>query len=123
MNIVKFSQQNISIDVFSEIFEERVKDWLNNSESGEFQIGDDEFQLVWNSDRCSYEVWLEGELLAWNDNAKDFLNVGTYIYNHRNLYNDIKNLLSFTDFKLTKSFQKWNCQQLRESYGEDYPNN
>ena len=122
MNIDKFSQQNISIDVFSEIFEERVRAWLNNSESVKFQIDDDEFQLVWNSDKRSYEVWLDEELLAWNDNAKDFLSVGRYIYNHRNLYNDIKNLLSLTDFKMTKSFQQWNCEQLREWNGEDYPN-
>ena len=122
---MKYVPKDITNEVaesFLALFSEKITKWLKNEIDDTFCIGGDQYQLVWNSGRSSYEVWLDGELLAWNDNIKDFLNIGGSIYAHSVIYSNVKSSLDLTDYKFTKSFQQWNCEQLREWYNSDYPN-
>lgn len=122
---MKYVAQDIKNEVaesFLVLFREKITKWLKNKVDDTFCIGDDQYQLVWNSGRSSYEVWLDDELLAWNDNIKDFLNIGKSIYAHSVIYSNVKSSLDLTDCKFTKSFQEWNCEQLREWNNSDYPN-
>lgn len=122
MKYVRKEIEKHELDSFSFIFRKLIEKWLNDGKSDWFYIEDEKYQLLWNGCTHSYEVWLDGELLAWNKNAEDFLNIGAQIYFNKNLYINIKNQLDCINFKFTKSFQQWNCEQLRGWNGEDYPN-
>ena len=116
MNTLKDFNKNELNNTFAEAFNERVKEWLYKKGSDTFQIDGDEYKLVWDSVRDTYEVWLDGELLAWNDNHKDFRSIGDCISSHRKLINSVERLMNASNLPFDKNFQKWNCEQLNEFY-------
>ena len=99
--------KNEVAESFLVLFRERIKKWLKNETDDAFCIGDDEYQLVWNSGRNAYEVWLDGELLAWNDNIKDFLNVGWFIFFNKASYNNIRNLSNLKAITVLNDGETW----------------
>lgn len=56
---------------------ELIQSWLNNEIDGDIIVDGRNFTLEYREER--YEVWEDGELIAWNDNYKDFINVGSFI--------------------------------------------
>lgn len=54
-----------------------IQEWLDGEIDDDICVNDRELSLVLNGGR--YEVWEDGELIAWNDNHTDFLNVGIFI--------------------------------------------
>jgi hypothetical protein len=122
MNTLQDFNKNELNNTFTEVFKKRVEEWLYKKGSDNFQIDGDEYKLVWDSVRDTYEVWLDGELLAWNDNYKDFLSVGDFISSHRKIFNSIDELMNTSNIPFDKNFQQWSCEQLREWNNDDYPN-
>lgn len=122
MNTLQDFNKHELNNTFTEAFKERVEEWLYKKGSDNFQIDGDEYKLVWDSVRDTYEVWLDGELLAWNDNYKDFLSVGDFISSHRKIFNSIDELMITSNIPFDKNFQQWSCEQLREWNNDDYPN-
>jgi hypothetical protein len=122
MSAMQDTNNNKSTNTFSVVFKQRVKEWLYEKGSDTFEIDDEEYQLIWDSNRDVYEVWLDGELLAWNDNHKDFVSVGDFISSHRKIFNGIYELMNNSNIQFDKNFQQWNCEQLREWNNDDYPN-
>lgn len=54
-----------------------IQQWLNDEIGNEIEVDDRVLTLEYTGDR--YEVWEDGELIAWNDNHRDFLEVGSFI--------------------------------------------
>ncbi len=107
---MKYVPKDITNEVaesFLALFSEKITKWLKNETDDTFCIGDDQYQLVWNSGRNSYEVWLDGELLAWNDNIKDFLNVGWFIFSNKASYNNIRNLSNLKAITVLNDGETW----------------
>ena len=122
MSAMQDTNNNKSTNTFSVVFKQRVKEWLYEKGSDTFEIDDEEYQLIWDSNRDVYEVWLDGELLAWNGNHKDFVSVGDFISSHRKIFNGIDELMNTSNIPFDKNFQQWSCEQLREWNNDDYPN-
>lgn len=107
MKYVPKDMKNEVAESFLVLFRERITKWLKNETEDTFCIGDDEYQLVWNSGRNAYEVLLDGELLAWNDNIKDFLNVGWFIFSNKASYNNIRNLSNLKAITVLNDGETW----------------
>ena len=63
-------------------FKALVQQWLNDEIDNEIEFDEREFILEYADLRSGgqrYEVWEDGELIAYNDNHKDFLNVWSFI--------------------------------------------
>jgi len=55
-----------------------ISQWLRGDEiDREITVGGRNLVLYYNDGR--YEVYEDDELIAWNDNPKDFLNVGVFL--------------------------------------------
>jgi hypothetical protein len=54
-----------------------IQQWLNDEIGNEIEVDGRVLTLEYTGDR--YEVWEDGELIAWNDNHRDFLEVGSFI--------------------------------------------
>lgn len=54
-----------------------IQQWLNDEIGNEIEVDGRVLTLEHTGDR--YEVWEDGELIAWNDNHRDFLEVGSFI--------------------------------------------
>ena len=54
-----------------------IQQWLNDEIDGYITVDDRNLTLLYNDGR--YEVYEDDDLIAWNDNAKDFLNVGLFL--------------------------------------------
>ena len=55
-----------------------IVDWLDNDGPDLIEIDGREITLEYadlSSGGCRYEMWEDGELIAWCDNPKDFLNM------------------------------------------------
>ena len=55
-----------------------IVDWLDNDGPDLIEIDGREITLEYadlSSGGCRYEMWEDGELIAWCDNPKDFLNI------------------------------------------------
>ena len=63
-------------------FAQLITQWLNDEISSEIEFDGRELTLeyaVLRNGGCRYEVWEDGEFIAYNDNLKDFLTVWTFI--------------------------------------------
>lgn len=58
-------------------FNQFVRDWLNDTGPATFSLEGMDFELIYNNSR--YSVQAEGVEVAWNDNARDFAQVGSYL--------------------------------------------
>lgn len=58
-----------------------IQQWLNNEIDDDIEYHGREFtlQYVETSGGRRFEVWEHGELIAWNDNGRDFLDVWEFI--------------------------------------------
>ena len=59
-----------------------IKQWLDDEIDNEIEVNGRILTLEYaelKSGGQRYEVWEDGELIAWNDNYKDFLQVGSFI--------------------------------------------
>ena len=54
-----------------------IQQWLRDEIDGDITVNGRDFTLVYDDGR--YEVYEDDELIAYNDNAKDFLNVGVFL--------------------------------------------
>ena len=55
-----------------------IQAWLDDEITGEIEIDGREITLEYadlSSGGCRYEMWEDGEVIAWCDNPKDFLNI------------------------------------------------
>jgi len=59
-------------------FDTRVRDWLNDTGPSEFDFDNIHYELVF--DDGIYSVVADGDIVAWNDNAKDFRLVSKFIF-------------------------------------------
>ena len=53
-----------------------IRQWLDDEIDDQIQVDGRCFTLNYTG---RYEVWEDGELIAWNDNPRDFLQVGSFI--------------------------------------------
>jgi hypothetical protein len=63
-------------------FAQLIKQWLDDEIDNEIEFDGRDFTLEYAELRngsVRYEVWEDGELIAYNDNYKDFLTVWTFI--------------------------------------------
>ena len=63
-------------------FAQLITQWLNDEIDNEIEFDEREFILEHaqlSSGGVRYEVWEDGELIAYNDNHKDFKNVWSFI--------------------------------------------
>lgn len=59
-----------------------IQQWLDDEIGNEIEVDGRAFVLEHaqlQSGGVRYEVWEDGELIAWNDNHRDFLEVGRFI--------------------------------------------
>ena len=66
----------------AQLFKALIKQWLNDEIDGEIEFDGREFKLEYCDLRSGgqrYEVWEDNELIAHNDNHKDFLDVWSFI--------------------------------------------
>jgi hypothetical protein len=59
-----------------------IEQWLYDEIDNEIEVDGRILTLEYAELRNGsqrYEVWEDGELIAWNDNYKDFLEVGSFI--------------------------------------------
>jgi hypothetical protein len=55
-----------------------IQQWLNDEIDGEIEVDGREITLEYaelTNGRQRYEMWEDGELIAWTDTVKDFLNI------------------------------------------------
>lgn len=75
---------------FAKEFNTRVQFWLQDSDDV-VTVADRTFKLSYDNEEDVYQVWQifedgTGEVIAWNDSAKDFRDVGFFVYD--SMYNN-----------------------------------
>lgn len=67
----------MTTDQLANKFNQQVELWLNDQVPNNFILDDVEFELVYDG---NYRVLCEGVEVAWNDNDRDFKQVGTFLF-------------------------------------------
>jgi hypothetical protein len=65
-------------------FNDYVALWLDDEHNGKFELDGVEFELEYEDDK--YRVLCEGVEVAYNDNARDFRQIGVWLLNNGDFF-------------------------------------